>query len=153
MKRPDFRVELISADLTYCYTFSFRSCSEAPSLTNALWKGLITVWSWSDTLFHTNPSWKAQSDVITLQESVKNIGQDLITFLQTKAPVGKVRLQIGAVLKHAPLQILWEEPRKGLITDWSCTEAFSFTNPLRKGQITEWSCSEAFSGTNPQRKG
>ena len=42
--------------------------------------------------------------MITLQESVKNIGQDLITFLQTKAPVGKVRLQIGAVLKHAPYE-------------------------------------------------
>ena len=43
--------------------------------------------------------------------------------------------------------------RRGQITDWSCTEAFSFTNPLRKGQITDWSCSEAFSFTNPFNKG
>ena len=42
--------------------------------------------------------------------------------------------------------------RRRQITDWSCTEAFSLTSPLRKGRSTDWSCSEAFSFTNPLRK-
>ena len=57
--------------------------------------------------------------------------------------------QSGAVLERFPLQILYEKLRKGLITDWSWSEALSFTRPLRKGLITHWSWSEAFSFTNP----
>ena len=54
--------------------------------------------------------------------------------------------QSGAVLKRFPLQILYEQ---GEITDWSCSEAPSLTNPLRKGLITDSGWSGALSFTNP----
>ena len=57
--------------------------------------------------------------------------------------------QSGAVLKHFPLQILCE---RGQITDWSCSEAPSLTNPLWISQITGWSWCEALSFANPWRK-
>ena len=57
--------------------------------------------------------------------------------------------QSGAALKHFPLQILYE---RGQITDWSCSEAPSLTNPLSISQITDWSWSEALSLANPWRK-
>ena len=38
------------------------------------------------------------------------------------------------------------------MTDWSCSQALSLTNPLRKGWITDWSWSEALSLANPYEK-
>ena len=63
-----------------------------------------------------------------------------------------VRLQTGAVLKHFPLQIFYEKDRLQATLQtgavWSCSVPFSYTNPLRKGFITDWSWSEAFSFTH-----
>ena len=62
-------------------------------------------------------------------------------------------LQAGAGLHYFPLQIPYEELWKGRITDWSCSEAPSLTNPLRKGLITDSGWSGALSFTNPWCKG
>ena len=41
---------------------------------------------------------------------------------------------------------------KGLITDWTWSEAPSLTYPLRKGSTTDWSWCEALSFTSPLKK-